>query len=238
MKIGKNLKYIAFVVIIFLLPFTDFLKNNINEIDLILGKSFYFLILIVFFLLFILTYTINFFLKNKDFSKILLIVLVIYWIMFKHNSLKIILISIFDKFFLFATELNSEISLLLLIGLSIYSSRLIYRNSYFFKKFIYIFFYLSFLNSLFHIFSFNHQSNINDPSKTDIVNFPDKLNNKKENIYFFIVDGMQPIKEFEKYYRLNEGDFLNYVKSKDYKYIHNTVNTYDNTTHSLSAFFI
>ena len=157
--------------------------------------------------------------------------------MFKHNSLKIILISIFDKFFLFATELNSEISLLLLIGLSIYSSRLIYRNSYFFKKFIYIFFYLSFLNSLFHIFSFNHQSNINDPSKTDIVNFPDKLNNKKENIYFFIVDGMQPIKEFEKYYRLNEGDFLNYVKSKDYKYIHNTVNTYDNTTHSLSAFF-
>ena len=63
MKIGKNLKYIAFVVIIFLLPFTDFLKNNINEIDLILGKSFYFLILIVFFLLFILTYTINFFKK-------------------------------------------------------------------------------------------------------------------------------------------------------------------------------
>ena len=41
MKIEKNLKHISLALIIFLLPFTDFLKNNTNEIDVILGKSFY-----------------------------------------------------------------------------------------------------------------------------------------------------------------------------------------------------
>ena len=48
---------------------------------------------------------------------------------------------------------------------------------------------------------------------------------------------MQPIKEFEKHYKVDKKDFLNYTKNKNYKYIHNTVNTYDNTTYSLAAFF-
>ena len=44
MKIEKNLKYISLISIIYLLPFVDFIKNNISEIDIILGKSFYFLV--------------------------------------------------------------------------------------------------------------------------------------------------------------------------------------------------
>jgi len=47
----KNLnvvKNISIVLIIFFIPFLDFLKNNINEIDIILGKSFYLLIIIFF----------------------------------------------------------------------------------------------------------------------------------------------------------------------------------------------
>ena len=48
---------------------------------------------------------------------------------------------------------------------------------------------------------------------------------------------MQPIKEFEKYYKLSKKDFLIYTKNKNYNYIHNTSNFYNNTTHSLSAFF-
>ena len=55
MKIEKNLKYISFISIIFLLPFIDFIKNNISEIDLILGKSFYFLVFLLLFLLLVLT---------------------------------------------------------------------------------------------------------------------------------------------------------------------------------------
>jgi hypothetical protein len=237
MKIEKNLKEIPFLLIIFLLPFIDFLKNNINEIDIILGKSFYFLVFIVFFFLFMLTHIINFFLKNKDLTKTFLIVMVIYWLAFKHNSLKVVVLSFLKNFFLFMKDYNSEISLLILVILSIYASMLIYKNNNFFKKFIFVFFYLTFFVSLFQIFNFNQESNIDESDKPIFVNFPDKLKNKKENIYFFILDAMQPIKEFEKYHKLNKSDFLSYVENKDYKYIHNTVNSYNNTTHSLSAFF-
>ena len=237
MKIEKNLKHISLALIIFLLPFTDFLKNNTNEIDVILGKSFYFLVFVIFFFLFILTHIINFFSKNKDFSKTLLTVLVIYWLVFKHNSLKLAVNPFLDRFFSNATEISSEISLIILIILSIYISILIYRNNHFFHKFIFIFFYLSFLISLVQVFNFNDTSKEDEFSKLNTINFPDKLNDKKANIYFFILDGMQPIKEFEKYYKLNENDFLKYVENKNYKYIHNTINSYNNTTHSLSAFF-
>ena len=237
MKIKINLKKVLFLLIIFLLPFIDFLKNNLNEIDIILGKSFYFLGFIVFLSLFILTLTINLFLYNKDLTKIFLIVVVIYWLAFKHNSLKLVVYSFLNNFFLFANEFSSEISLLILIILSTYASILIYKNNLFFKKFIFVFFYITFFVSLFQIFNFNQKSNINKLDKANTANFPDVLKNEKENIYFFILDAMQPIKEFEKYYKSNESDFLSYVENKDYKYIYNTVNSYDNTTHSLSAFF-
>lgn len=237
MKIKNNFKNIMFVLTIFLLPFTDFLKNNIYEIDLILGKSFYFLIFALFLFLLLLTHIVNFFLRSKDFYKTFLIVVVIYWLAFEHNFVNSIIKSFFDKFFSIGSEYSSEISLLMLIVLSIYTSKLIYKNNIFFKKFIFVFFYLTFLVSLSQIFNFNKKSNIAEIDKMDIVKFPDKLNNKKENIYFFILDGMQPIEEFEKYYKLSEKNFLNYVEDKNYKYIHNTTNIYDNTTHSLAAFF-
>ena len=237
MKIKKKLRYTSFILIIFLLPFVDFLKNNISEIDLILGKSFYFLIFVLLLLLLLLTYLINFFIKSKNFTKTFLIVLIIYWFAFKHNFLKLVIQSFFDKFLISAIEYSSEISLLILIILSIYTSILINKNNKFFKKFLFIFFYLTFFVSLFQIFGFSQKSNINEIGNKQFVNFTDQLNNKKENIYFFILDGMQPIKEFEKYYKLDQDDFLVNVKNKDYKYFHSTSNIYDNTTHSLSAFF-
>ena len=48
---------------------------------------------------------------------------------------------------------------------------------------------------------------------------------------------MQPIREFEKHYKYSKKKFLDDIENSNYKYIHNTVNTYNNTTHSLSAFF-
>ncbi len=240
----KNFKLIPFILIIFLLPFLDFVKNNISEIDIILGKSFIFLIFVLFFILLIIAYIIKLFFKKIDFTVSFFIVVFSYWLFFKHNSLNLLLFSFLKKFASIGSEFSSEISLLILIILSIYFSILIYKNNKFFKKFILIFFSLTFFVSLFQIIKFNYESNISDLtsnisnlSKEDSINFPDKIKNKKENIYFFILDAMQPINEFEKYYKLNKKDFINYVENRNYTYMHNTVNTYDNTTHSLSAFF-
>ena len=67
--------------------------------------------------------------------------------------------------------------------------------------------------------------------------FSDLKNEKKPNIYFFILDAMQPIKEFEKYYKINLSPFLKELKNKDYVYIHDTLNFYDNTKNGLASLF-
>ena len=80
-------------------------------------------------------------------------------------------------------------------------------------------------------------TNTTNSNEINSINFVDKLNNEKKNIYFFILDGMQPIKEFEDYYKLSLNEFLKYTENENYKYIDNTVNFYDNTSQSLSSLF-
>ena len=48
---------------------------------------------------------------------------------------------------------------------------------------------------------------------------------------------MQPIKDFEEYYKIDLTDFLNQQKSRNYVYVDNTLNLYGNTLQGLSAFF-
>ena len=237
MIIQSKLKYISISLVIFLIPFLDFLKNNIDEIDIILGKSFYFLIFSLYSILLIISLTINYIFKKKDFYKVLLSVFLTYWILFKHNSLKIIIKSSLKNFDTILAEYNSEISLLFLVTLSIYLSISIFRNNQLFNRFISIFFLLTFFTSIFPIISFMYQSNILKSDKVNYLNYPDKLNKPKENIYFFILDAMQPIKEFEQHYKVDMGDFLNHAKNKNFRYFNNTSNIYDNTTHTMSAFF-
>ena len=237
MQIQKNLKVLSLISIIFLLPFIEFIKNNINEIEIIIGKSFYFLIIIMASLVVLFTYILNFFFKKSKFIEILLIVCLIFWLQFKHNSLNLFLKEKFNKLSFINAEYSSEISLLLLLILSIYFSILIIKKNIFFKKFLYIFFYISFVFVLFQTTYYNSGEKKVAEIKGDSIIFPDKLNFKKQNIYFFILDGMQPIKEFENNFKLDLKDFLDTVESMEYKYIHDTVNLYDNTTEGLSAIF-
>ena len=237
MRIQKNLKYTSVILAIFLIPFLDFLKNNIDEINIILGKSFFFLILSLFCILLIFSFIVNYIFKKTDFLNIFLSVVLIYWLLFKHNFLKLIIKSFFDKFDLILSEYNSEISLLILIVLGIYASIIIHKNNHFFKRFIFIFFFLTFFTTLFQVTGFNKKSNIIKNNEVNYLSYSDNLNKEKENIYFFILDAMQPIKEFEKYYKIEMNDFLEFTENKNFLYINNTSNIYDNTTHSLSAFF-
>ena len=71
------------------------------------------------------------------FLPLFLIVIIIFSIFFKHNWLNQIIISVSDPFTQNVFEYSSEVSLLLLIILSIYSSILIYKNNLLFKIQIY-----------------------------------------------------------------------------------------------------
>ena len=216
MQIEKNLKILSLSLIIFTLPFLDFIKVNFNELDIIIGKSFYFLIAILASLLLTLTYIITFFLKKFNFYNTLLFVVLLFWLFFKHNLLNLLIKNFLNKLNIINAEYSSEISLIILIVLSFYFFKLIYKKKVFFIRFLYIFFFLSFFTSIIKIIIFEPVNQIDHKVIKSNINFPDNLKNEKKNIYFFILDGMQPIKGFEKYYQFDLRSFLKEVENKKY----------------------
>ena len=233
---SKNLNILTLNLIIFSIPFFEFLSNNINEINIILGKSFYFLVIFAFLLTSLLAYIITFFSKNLDFAESLLISMISFWIFFKHSLINQFLKRILEGN-IFGERFSSEIALLIILILIILIFISIKRGGIFFKRFCLIFFYLSF----FYIISQIVYSKIFlkdlKIENNNSINYIDRINKKKPNIYFFILDAMQPIDGFEKYYGIDVNVFLNEYKKNDYIYLQNTSNLYDNTTYGLSAIF-
>jgi hypothetical protein len=244
MQVKNDFKSIILIFIIYLIPFVNFLENNVNELSIIFVESFYLLIIIFLIFLIFLSYSFNFIFKKVEILNSFLIVFICYWLLFQHNFLTLEIKNFFNDY-LFFTEYASELSLFLIILLCVYFSALIFKKKVLFNKIIYIYFPLAFLVSLYQVISFDNFKIINknriqnneNKEISSSINFTSKAITKKNNIYFFILDGMQPIKDFDDHYKINSSKFLNYTKSKNFKYLDDTINLYDNTTYSLTALF-
>ena len=232
----ENFKKLILSSIIFSLPFLEFLKNNINEIDIIIGVSFYALITILILVLLFFAYLLNFFFKKINFYDSFLIIVIFNWFIFKHNLLNIFIKNIFELNKI-TNEFTSEITLLILIVLSVITSIFIYNKKEFLFRFIYIFFFLSFFYNFSQVIFKEKNIEVSSSNNENIIYFEDRIKTEKSNIYFFILDAMQPIDAFEKYYDINLQKNLKAFKQKNYNYYYNTSNLYDNTTHGLSAIF-
>ena len=194
-------KNIILSIIIFSIPFLEFIKSNYDEADIIIGKSFYILIIFLIFLLIFTSYTIKFFLRKLNFFDTFLISTIIYWIFFKHNVLSLSIKNLFRSSVI-GNEFSSEISLILLLLLSIIISIFIYKKNIFFKRFIYIFFLISLVSNLFQILYSKKENKIVSLNEDNRIIFSDKKNNQKENIYFIILDAMQPIEKFGSFFSI------------------------------------
>lgn len=237
MQFSKKINQYLLSILIIFTPFVVFIKNNIYEIDIILGKSFIFLIFLLFFTIILFSLLIKFFFKRIKFNEILLINSLIFWIFFQHNILKLFIKNFIFNENLFINLISSELSLIILVIISASCIFLLIKKNFFFIRFLFIFFSLFFVFNLFNLL-LNFDYNKNDKAKDfNHILFEDKLNQKKENIYFFILDAMKPIDEFEKFYSKNLEEFIFEVKKKRYNYVYETFNLYDNTTHSLSSLF-
>ncbi len=232
----ENLKRLILSLIIFFIPFLEFLRNNINEIDIIIGISFYILILILLSVLLFIAFIFSLILKKINFYDSFLITVIVNWFIFKHNLLNLFIKYVF-KSNKISIELSSEISFLILIFLSITASLLIYKKKKLFNRFIYIFFFLSFFFNFSQIIFKDKNIETSYSNNQNIIYFEDKIKINKPNIYFFILDAMQPIDTFEKNYNVNLQNYLKRFEQKNYDYYYNTSNLYDNTTHGLSAIF-
>ncbi len=237
MQIVKYFKFIFFSLTIVLIPFVEFLNKNADEKEIILVKSFFILIFFVSLLFYLSVFIINFFFKKYTIYDSLLIVGIIYWFFFQHNFIKLIISKIINFLTINKFDLNAELSLLIMILGSTFFLYFISKKNIFIKRFLSIFFIISFLAAIIQIIVFNKKIHINNDYEEKLITYSDKINNKKENIYFFILDGMQPLEDFQVYYNSDQNNFIELVKLKNYQYINNTSNFYGNTTHNLSTFF-
>ena len=86
------------------------------------------------------------------------------------------------------------------------------------------------------LYKSKNQFEKNSNTKMNFI-YRDNLKLEKENIYYFILDGMQPIEGFENFYDVELKEFLSFVEKNKYKHIKNSENYYGNTIHDISAMF-
>ena len=233
---SKKFNYLILSFIIFSLPILEFLNDNFLEINIIIGKSFLILIFLIFLFLITITFLLNFFLKKIDFYDSLLISVFGFWLLFKHNAINQLLLTTTENNS-FMSFLSAEISLIIIFVIFLTFLIFFFYNNIFFKKFFFIFIYLNFFFLLIELSFIKSNSVTNNIELKNEILFPDLINDKKPNIYFFILDAMQPIKDFEEYYKIDLNKFLNKFESKNYAYLDNTLNFYGGTKYDLSAFF-
>ena len=144
-NINKYNQYLISIVV-FTLPFLEFVKNNINEIDIILDKSFYLLFLVLFSLLIILSIFINKFNKKLSLEEVFIIVTLSYWLIFKHNIINFNLKKSLEHFNSFLTSFSSEISILIILIIIIFIYFLIKKKKFIFSKVCLYIFYIKFFS--------------------------------------------------------------------------------------------
>lgn len=237
---NKKSSFIYLFIISTQIPFLEFIKHNLHQTDFIYEQSFVFLNFATLSSLIILTYFLKivFRKKNVNFTDSFLIISSTYILLFQHNSLKFFLLHFFKSLGFDISTINAEISLFLILLLSVLIFFFVLKKSLFIKRFLLIFFSLYFIaisSQIFLLTNFHdHTNNIKLDNKI-ILN--DQLNKKKENVYFFILDGMQPIEDFENFYDLDQENFFKFAHSKNYKLLNNTKNFYTTTRENLSALF-
>jgi hypothetical protein len=232
---SENKKYLFLVLIIYFLPFINFVNNNFHEIKIILGISFYVLILLFALFLMILSYLFYLLLRNKiSYLQSVLSITLFNWFLFKHNLVNLNLKRFIDEKF------ASEFALLILIIVSVFTIFNIVKKNQYFLKFINIFFIVLFTLTSFELVKKTlvlNKTTENDYINKNVKLFNDKLNLEKQNIYFFILDGMQPIKDFKKINNLSLNKFLKFINNNKFVNPENTKNFYGNTNNSVSAMF-
>ena len=233
---NKYLKKIFLVLILLtltLVPWIDFVNANLDELDFIFNNNFIILLAIYFFVIFFIYLIFVFFSPLTGYSLVSFISIFI-WILFQHNFLKSN-INLFFNIINISAKYSSEIALVFILILT-------YLFYIFIKKKIIISnFFIIFLSLNFFFSALQFTTEFYSKKKVIELFEQDKKvqsdNTKKPNIYFFVLDAMMPLNEFENYYKINLSDFKNFYDEKKYKYFKNTLNLYPDTVATLTSLF-
>lgn len=235
-KFFKDCTYIVYLFILSLIPWIEFLNENIAEVDFILNKNFYFVLIMYLFTISFIYFLIRI-LTNFSRSHIICIAGLSVWILFQHNFIKSELGLILKK--INFDNLSSELALFLNV-LFIFLAFFFIPKKKILRIFIFIFLILNLILSS-YLLILNFSTIKNFKSQNKVSKFNDKKiklsDKKKPNIYFLILDGMMPLNEFENFYKVNLIDFKKKYNKHNYIYFKDVKNLYGDTTYGLTALF-
>tara|TARA_Y100001958_G_C21245955_1_gene576027 strand:- start:812 stop:2299 length:1488 start_codon:yes stop_codon:yes gene_type:complete len=233
---NKYLKKIFLVLILLtltLVPWIDFVNANLDELDFIFNNNFIILLAIYFFVIFFIYLIFVFFSPLTGYSLVSFISIFI-WLLFQHNFLKSN-INLFFNIINISTKYSSEVALVFILILT-YLFFIFIKKKTIISNFFIIFLSLNFFFSALQFTTeFYSKKKVIELFEQDKKVQSD--NTKKPNIYFFVLDAMMPLNEFENYYKINLSNFKNFYDEKKYKYYKNTLNLYPDTVATLTSLF-
>lgn len=212
------------------IPVLDFLNNNSENLIYILHDNIL-INIILYFLIIISFYIVLKLITKEEGKKISLFIGISIWILFQHSWIKYFFYKNFSKLKFFP-NLASESALIFII-ISIFIFYFLNKKKFFNAFFIFFLFFNFFDQSLKF---FNNYKSINEKITNDKkVFFSKKVG--EQNIYFFILDAMKPLDEFEEFYKIKLTKFKEFYKDKNYEYFYNTKNNGISTEQSLTFMF-
>ena len=231
-KYFQKVVLISILLSLSLIPWIEFFNSNLNELDFIFNNNLVILLSLYFLLIFSIYLILKNFLSLKEYSLITFILLSI-WTLFQHNFFKN-KIKVFFQNINISNEYSSEIALIIII-LFVYIFFTLIK-----KKNIYTIFFIFFLtfNLFFSVAQFGKEffsKEKNDYIKENRLSLIKNI--KRPNIYFFILDGMMPLKEFKDFYQKDLAKFENFYNKKKYIYSNDTLNFYPDTQDVLTSLF-
>jgi hypothetical protein len=222
-----NLKFFLSIFIL-LVPFLEFVKQNINEVNNQVIVTLISLLLIFLLIGFAFAKFLEIF-TNFKFSDYLFFYTTSFFLIFKWNDLN----NTIQKFFSILFAQTSLVIIFISIILLFYF--LIIKKSKILRNFLINFFLIYFLYLTVTIIK-NYEITelvLKNNQSTSLV----KQNNKtKNNIYYIILDGAMSLERFE--YLFDEKlNFIEKIDKNNFRYIENTHSSYFDTGLSLGSFF-
>jgi hypothetical protein len=225
-----------FTILLFsLIPWGEFINSNSNEIDQIINDNFYILISIYFFFIIIIFFVIKFLFKNKSNIYYIAFTSISVWFFFQYNFIKTFFNSLLSGKFLwhFSSEISLFLIILIISLLTIFLDKIKFLRIFvIFFMILNLFYFIGTLYPKIKISKFSKKENIIGNNSIENSNFK-----KNPNIYFFLMDAMKPLDEFENFYKINLGAFKDYYQSYGYTHYNNTKNLYSWTPQVLASFF-
>ena len=232
MSILKNKNYNVFlteiisillILVASLIPWLEFINSNYKEIDEIFNDNFLLLISLYFFIVILIYLFTKIFFKNKTKFYYISLISISIWIFFQFNSLKLILNTLFSNISIW--HYSSEIALFVIISIII-TLTIILNKSNNLRTFVLFFLIFNFIYSSIVVFP-KLKVFQNDNSKI-VLKKSEQIqpSSNNANIYFFLIDSLKPLNEFENFYDTKLEVFRNFYKKYGYTYYENTTNLY------------